>query len=758
MKLDQNLVERWEGLEGIKLPGEYLPRSTRALFHTPGVRATITLPGVATAPFLALDPDEDAPRRIPPVASIDQAAPAAAASGTAKRERARVRFLSAEGQSPTLLEQEVAFGTNDLLEVNFLDRCSLVCRAIGRLEAKKPQGRIRATGFLIGPGLLMTNHHVLSDDAVAATGVVEFGYRYDVAGELPQTTIFDLDPATFYVASEALDYAVVAVSPTSRTGRETINSFGYLRLYPEPGKVRKTEFVTIIQHPEGDPMQIALRENQVTRLVEDEPFIQYEADTAHGSSGAPVFNDSLQLVALHSGGRIKRSPTGEYLLRNGGSASSLDGLRESDVLWEANAGSRVSFICADLLRQVEKQYASHLPVLQQAMAGGDILARAVVAARTGTATPPSPATASPPPPPTESDRMPEADLAQPRAEDRRVPVTVPASPGSGVAIPLVLHVTLADPRAEPTVARPQPEGLEQETSKMQIPVIYDGLEERGGYDPGFLDLMVPIPPLTESGRKVAAPLLDDSGFELRYHKFSIIMHGERRLAILTASNVDYRDARRKINGEKPSRTQLTEIPKGVPEQWVTDPRIHARHQLPDVFFTDDDRAFDKGHLVRRDDVCWGDSFEDMQMANGDTYHVPNCSPQVMVFNQAQYGEFNWGDFELEVQEQTKAEKAVVFSGPVLAPDDRWFRGRDEEGPVRVQIPRRFWKIIVARGEDGLQAFGFVLAQDVREVTEEEFAVSKEWVHATERIANISRLLRGWVDLSALEKIDQYKAA
>jgi hypothetical protein len=29
----------------------------------------------------------------------------------------------------------------------------------------------------------MTNHHVLPDEAIAATGTIELGYRYDVAGE-----------------------------------------------------------------------------------------------------------------------------------------------------------------------------------------------------------------------------------------------------------------------------------------------------------------------------------------------------------------------------------------------------------------------------------------------------------------------------------------------------------------------------------------------------------------------------------------------
>ncbi len=455
MKLQQQIIDRWERLEPVKKPDSYLPRTVEA--------TAIVAPGTVGA-----------------------------------RASTRMRFLSAEGQRPTTLEQEVIRGTNDLLEVNFLDRCLLVCQAIGRIEATGPQGRVRATGFMIAPGLIMTNHHVLLEESIAATGSIEFGYRYNVAGEIGQTTRFALDPGTFFAADKGLDYAVVAVQPESLTGRESIDGVGYLRLYPESGKVRLEEFVTIIQHPDGLPMQIALRENQVTRFNEDEPFIQYEADTAHGSSGAPVFNDSLQIAALHSGGRIKRAPTGEYVLRDGESTSSLAGRKESDFVWEANAGIRISRICADLLKRARAKYPTYVLLLQRAMAGGDLLARSVVAARTGTdvpLVPPAPSSRHRP----RIDRMqPEATSADTRDEHRSRPALVPVEPdGRGVMLPLALCVTLEDPHAVTPLAlraRVAPGArtlvslLESEAFPMQIPVIYDRLAERTGYDPDFLEL------------------------------------------------------------------------------------------------------------------------------------------------------------------------------------------------------------------------------------------------------------------------------
>jgi endonuclease G len=296
-------------------------------------------------------------------------------------------------------------------------------------------------------------------------------------------------------------------------------------------------------------------------------------------------------------------------------------------------------------------------------------------------------------------------------------------------------------------------------ARMQVPVIYPDLESRQGYRPDFLDLPdgeeVPLPELTTTGRKVVAKLEDGSP-ELKYHRFSVVIHKKRRLALFTASNVDWRPASRQINGRKPSRRQLTELDDNAHEKWVTDPRIPDGQQLPDVFYTKGGGAFDKGHIVRRDDVAWGDTFEEMQKGNGDTYHTTNCSPQVAGFNRSASGEDNWGDLENLVQKETKAETVCVFAGPALDDADRVFRGRDERGPVSVQIPRKFWKVVVANGDDGPRAYGFVLEQDLSDVPLEvplEFAVPQPWKRYMQSIADIEGMLHGWVKLTWLKEHD-----
>jgi endonuclease G len=294
---------------------------------------------------------------------------------------------------------------------------------------------------------------------------------------------------------------------------------------------------------------------------------------------------------------------------------------------------------------------------------------------------------------------------------------------------------------------------------LKTPVIFPRLDKRDGYDAAFLELAdgseIPLPILTPAGEKIVARL-DDGSPELKYHKFSVVMHKRRRMALFTAANVDWRDELRRINGRKPTRKELTGT-GGAAERWVTDERIPDSQQLPDDFYTKDGGSFDKGHFVRRDDVCWGTSFKDIQMANGDTFHTTNCSPQVSGFNQAAKGEDNWGDLEDLVQKETGAERVIVFAGPVLSKDNLRFEGVDKRGEVQIQIPNSYWKIVVAQGDSGPEAFGFVLEQDLADV-ELEFAVPTRWRRYLRRIDEIEKLLFGLASLERLKPYDQTESS
>src|SRR5690349_4954153 len=532
------------------------------------------------------------PAAAPP--EVDLAAKVTEAAKSETKLARRESFLTADGQTATALEREALLGTNDLVEWNFLDRCMCVSRPVGRVVVPRPNGTLRATGFLIAPGVLLTNHHVLNDPSWAASATVEFGYRYNIAGEIGQVEIFDLAPNSFFVADEALDFAAVAVSPRSRNGAR-IEDFSFLRLHAETGKLTQGDFVTILQHPDGEPMQIALRENKVTEVDPDKPVIWYYADTAHGSSGSPVLNDSFQLVALHSAGRIRRDAHGNYALRNGKFVASVEGLKDSDVIWEDNMGIRVSRLAPAISKLAADGFPRYAALLEQALTGGDVLASAIEAARTQV-------------------RMP-SNVDTPREREARPGAAGPLVPGLTTArdftIPLQLRVSLEAPGATAPARVASVASLRSalgdtlEAFKMQIPVIYDDLPHRKGYDPRFLQLggskKIALPKLTAAGKLVAAKLTGSSSFELKYHKFSVFMHKTRRLALFTAANVDWSEEAKEIDGVKPTRRQLTGIDDDFTiEQWVLDERIAPEHQLPDRFYNDDGSAFDKGHLVRRE--------------------------------------------------------------------------------------------------------------------------------------------------------------
>jgi endonuclease G, mitochondrial len=274
------------------------------------------------------------------------------------------------------------------------------------------------------------------------------------------------------------------------------------------------------------------------------------------------------------------------------------------------------------------------------------------------------------------------------------------------------------------------------TEALVEPFRDEDLSARRGYDDRFLGIRVTLPTVHDES---LVSHLDDGSHVLPYEHFSVVLNKDRRLAQFTASNVDA-DPRRKEPepGRDYTRKGLTGLRDGDLEKWFIDPRIPAIHQLPDRFFTKDRASFDKGHIVRREDVAWGDSFEEVRRGNGDTYHVTNCSPQVADFNRStQRGV--WGQLENLVLGQAKTEKYSIFAGPVFRSDDRLFRGVDDSGVARVAIPRQFWKIVVARSGDELQTFAFLLDQDLSD-TDLEFAVDQAWRSRMISVADLEELV------------------
>ncbi|MBD8527659.1 trypsin-like serine peptidase [Pseudomarimonas arenosa] len=281
----------------------------------------------------------------------------------------RMAMMQVGGAQPSVTEIERSIGRNDLLDLFYLDRIAIAALAVARISLK----RGAATGFMISPSLMLTNWHVFESEDVAREALAGFEYRRNLRGEPQRAVEFSFQPDRYFFARKELDYAVVAVSARSLDDRVPLSRYAYLRLIGQTGKANPGEWATILQHPGGQPLQIAIRENQLIEEPFQGDFLWYLSDTAQGSSGSPVFNDQMQVIALHHSGVARRD--GQlYVLQDGRRVPSLDGYSEEEVIWDANEGIRVSALCRDMIANAPRGAA--YDELMLAMQGGDLLERA----------------------------------------------------------------------------------------------------------------------------------------------------------------------------------------------------------------------------------------------------------------------------------------------------------------------------------------------------------------------------------------------
>jgi len=378
-----------------------------------------------------------------------------------------------------------------------------------------------------------------------------------------------------------------------------------LRLDPNLHKVDELEFVTVIQHPDGGEKLIAIRENKVVKIGDPKSpkknsFLWYASDTAPGSSGAPVFNDSWQVVAVHhSAVPLNDADNGQY---------------------KANEGIRVS----SLIEETVRLYNALSPVRKSS----STYLRQLIDDATG----------------------------------------VRSFPNTRIGSSIINTNTDSDSGVAKSAER------RAASAKHIHPIeFYDG---KRGYEENFLGIAIPLPELTHKALEFGKPaeLINSNEIELRYTHFSVVHNATRKIAFFTASNIDGRKWKNLERGG---------------DKWWFDPRLPLELQLDDNLYGNEPVNgkkgwFDRGHLVRRLDPVWGTESE-ANMANEDTFHWTNCSPQYWGFNQ---GQELWQGLENYLLYNTDKEdiKACVFTGPIFGHDDEEHRG--------TLIPQYFWKVIV----------------------------------------------------------------
>lgn len=589
------------------------------------------------------------------------------------------------------LIERVIGATRDFLSIDFLERAIYANRSVGRIVTRLGPGRnAYGTGFLVSPRLVLTNWHVLTTEQDAANSLIEFDYQLDRTGNGLPVSRFQLDPATFFVNDKALDFALVAVRPVSDRGRN-VADFGFLRLIAEEGKALKGEPVNIIQHPRGRMKEVALRANQLLDLPENTPFAHYACDTEPGSSGSPVFNDEWDVVALHHSAVPEVNDNDEILDIRG---NVWDGNDPDDIHWIANEGIRVSRLVSAL------KSAQVADETQK-----DLLAEAL------SATAAEPAVV----PRAETDVRPDSRSRKPRAPRGGNAPQAVAQQASSASVTLTLPVTV-------TVSIGQPQGFAASAAtaasdETAPPVFAEAIkpdpdyDNRPGYDPFFLDDKTEVPlPEPAGDAKKAALVVDpeaENPYELKYYHYSVIMNEPRKLAFVAACNYD------------PDAEFFHE--REGSDRWFYDERIDKEDQAGPALYTNN--PLDRGHLVRRADAAWGETEEEARLANDDTFHWSNCSPQHEVFNQSSMatkrGLNLWGNLENHVAEQAQKDsrRLCIYNGPIFRENDRKHRG--------IRIPKEFWKVIVFRNDKGkLTALAFILGQAslIKNLKAEEFEV------------------------------------
>lgn len=568
------------------------------------------------------------------------------------------------------LQLERILGRNDMVGGQFLEAGARAARSVARVRIRTASGRVAGfgTGSLVGPRLLLTNNHVLGSGAAARASVVEFNVQEAFDGRPLAPVEFALTPEEFFLTDAALDFTLVAVAPRGTTGAD-LAAFGWNRAREDDDPVLVEEFVNIVQHPGGRPKQVALRDNQVVDLLDD--FLHYRADTEPGSSGAPVFNDQWELIGLHHSGVPRRDGQGRILARGGGVWT--EGMDERDIDWVANEGVRLSRILKHVKGQVmgDETQSQLRDGLFTAFPPEGLPRMARRGATEGAAVV---APATPPP------------IA---AGEHGVTITVPLTislrlgVASGAASPTVVTPSGVVPPPAPTVSLP---GFAEAVS------IDPEYGNREGYDPEFLGvgaLGVPLPRLSPAMQADAAVAQGDAAGgatqELKYHHYSVVLNRKRRLAFFTAVNIDGRSAR-SLKREQ--------------DKWFFDPRVDKGDQVGNEFYAG--TPFDRGHLVRRLDPAWGRNERIAKVANDDTFHFSNCSPQHKRFNE---GKNLWAGLEdfLLGRAVGDRKRLTVFTGPVFADDDPEFRG--------VRVPRQFWKVaVIPRPNGRAAALGFLVSQ------------------------------------------------
>jgi hypothetical protein len=197
----------------------------------------------------------------------------------------------------------------------FRAKLATVEAAICQVDADGSLG----TGTLIAPDIVITNRHVVRnklDDQDELTGKIlcRFDFKSNGRGattpvvEVGVTAVLasrrhapeDLVAGPMTADPDALDYVLLKLE--RKLGDEPVIPGGEERGHVDvaaPPETGVDAGVLVVQHPNGQPMKIDI--GSVTAL--GQVRLRHTVNTEPGSSGAPVLDAALRMVAIHQAGQ-----------------------------------------------------------------------------------------------------------------------------------------------------------------------------------------------------------------------------------------------------------------------------------------------------------------------------------------------------------------------------------------------------------------------------------------------------------------------
>lgn len=610
----------------------------------------------------------------------------------AKREAAKSELGLLENTETLFRIEEAQIDSWDAENLPPHKTASLCGKPVARIiDNTEEMLRGFGTGFLISDKLFVTNYHVFPDIDYAVDCVANFGFEYDQLRNLQAGNYFTLDPTSFFVNDKALDFAIVAIADRSTDHKLSIAEQGCIQLISTPGKIIEGSDINIIQYPLGNHKQYACKQNQVLKILEKEGFIQYITDTAKASSGSPCFNKSWELAALHHCS-IPLVQNGKIIDIQG---NPWNGRDEDEVKWIANEGISISAIISFLKANVNTfstqniQYLTRLlnnttdPVLNNTFQESRQDANITTTL----------------PPKSTTGQLPQ--------NNNTMASTILNFFGSTV----VYIGTTPDNNIQVQDKQTEKVEKKQVIGEEAIPPIkfdedYEARDDKG-YNPAFLGTYRLSVPKVDDARMAEMYREDGKVVEFKYYNYSLAMNKKRRMCMWTAVNVNY---------DKDMRSTKSRKEFGR-DTWRPDPRLEDIYQVLQKELYNPAKNIDLGHIVRREDACWGDTEKFIEFANSDTFHMTNCTPQHEAFNRANppanegYEGIHgvWGQLEEHIKKELKNvdNLAVIFAGPSLAKNDPV----EDFGHGPIKYPLRFWKVICVCDEHGqLFSYGFWLDQ------------------------------------------------